>query len=160
MEFMVTRASEPMGLETAKIETMGDLLSFVKSVASGWPVLINPLGDSWQLKIFDDPELLRDAQALYPILFPSTIARIHEGKPHEKKAVYDPNNEIMFVLTCKDCNSRAVFRIQKGYTLDMLLCQCDLERLGDIRIGEQEFVAFGQEAFELMRNPPKAHKKG
>ena len=70
MEFMVTRASDT-SIAHRDIPTMGSLLQFVKD--SQCPVVINMIGDGWQLKLLDDPEALRKAQEVAPALLPSTI---------------------------------------------------------------------------------------
>jgi len=76
VEFIVTRASKPTEIDHREITTFVNLLAFVQ--AEKWPVLINPMGDSWQLKVFDDPTLLAAAQARYPALFPTWIQRLKE----------------------------------------------------------------------------------
>ena len=79
MEFLVTRTSKPMELESARIETMGDLLDFIKKVAHGWPVLVNMISDTnCQLKVFDDRNQLKGARDRYPMMFPSRITMIDE----------------------------------------------------------------------------------
>lgn len=69
VQFIVTRASKPNEIDHREITTFANLLAFVQ--AEKWPVLINPMGDSWQLKVFDDPVLLAKAQFAYPVLFPT-----------------------------------------------------------------------------------------
>ena len=76
VEFIVTRASKPTDIDHRKIETLANLMAFVQT--EKWPVLINPMGDSWQLKVFDDPTLLASAQAAYRVLFPTWIQQLKE----------------------------------------------------------------------------------
>lgn len=76
VEFIVTRASSPTGIATQRIGTLVDLLNLAR--LEKWPVIINPLGSQWQLKILDDPKMLASAKAQYPILFPTRIRRLEE----------------------------------------------------------------------------------
>ena len=70
MEFMVTRASDT-SIQSREFPTLGTLLEFVKD--SEYPVVLNRIGDGWQLKVLDDPEALRKAREVAPALLPSTI---------------------------------------------------------------------------------------
>ncbi len=76
MDMIVTRASSPNGIVTQKIGTLVDMLNAIRT--ERFPVIINPLGGSFQLKVLDNPAMLRAAQAAFPILFPTVIQALKE----------------------------------------------------------------------------------
>lgn len=84
MQFMLTRASDQTGIGTLEADSLTALLDFAKRVR--WPILLNDLGGprNWQLKVFDDPKMLRSAQAAFPILFPTLIVEITKLQVQEE----------------------------------------------------------------------------
>jgi hypothetical protein len=85
MQFMVTRASSS-DIIVQEVDSLIKLLELTKK--ERWPVLINDMGGprNWQLKIFDDPKMLRSAQAAFPSLFPTLIQAVSRLEVEEEDA--------------------------------------------------------------------------